>query len=50
MAHKYICEKCGKEKTCTISGCAGDCLKWCLLCIRKTSTKAMAKVIADHRG
>lgn len=39
MSHKYVCEQCGATKECGISGCDGDCVKLCVLCLRKKTQK-----------
>lgn len=45
--HTYVCEKCGQEKKCVISGCLGDCGKWCLMCIRKTPNTQLPKAFTS---
>lgn len=33
--HTYVCERCGKTKTCTISGCGGrGYVKICVKCLK----------------
>lgn len=33
--HPYTCERCNQPKKCAITGCAGDCAKVCVPCIRR---------------
>jgi hypothetical protein len=33
--HKYICERCKKEKDCSITGCKGECMKQCIKCTKE---------------
>lgn len=36
-SHKYICERCKKEKSCNITGCRGECASVCGKCITARS-------------
>lgn len=32
--HKYVCEICKKVRGCSIYGCRGECIKFCMKCVR----------------
>ncbi len=50
MTHKYICETCGKEKTCAIAGCSGDCVQQCVKCLRRPQAVPPQQLIVMPDG
>ncbi len=50
MTHKYTCEKCGREKTCTIAGCQGDCVPACVKCLRRPQAVPPQQVMQMPTG
>ena len=41
MPHPFTCEQCHRERTCSITGCKGDCTPLCGSCINKNKRKRL---------
>jgi hypothetical protein len=44
VSHQYVCENCGKTKTCAIAGCQGTCTKLCVKCCAQSLRERGLKV------